>query len=263
MKLKWFVMLALLFVFFSGCGRLLSQEDQITDPTVAPLMTLETTIPPAEETTPPTTESTNSYVLPGVSVEDIISYFSEVCLDAEIVNSGDPSVLQKWDTPIYYALHGAYTQTDSEVLMELIQWLNVVNGFPGMYPATDPLSANLHIYFGTQQEMLSAMGDDFADMDGAVTFWYEENIIYSAEIYIRTDLHQSLRNSVILEEIYNGLGPIQDTNLREDSVIFSGYSEPQDLTDMDKLILELLYHPKMRCGMDAEQCEQVIRELYE
>ena len=31
---------------------------------------------------------------------------------------------------------------------------------------------------------------------------------------------------------------------------------------MDTLILKLLYHPEMQCGMHAEECEAVIRELY-
>ena len=86
--------------------------------------------------------------------------------------------------------------------------------------------------------------------------------IYDATICYRTDLDQYLRNSVILEEIYNGLGPIQDTALRPDSLIYQGFSEPQWVTPVDELILKLLYHPSILPGMDAQQCEQVIRSLY-
>ena len=71
-----------------------------------------------------------------------------------------------------------------------------------------------------------------------------------------------LCDSVILEEIYNGLGPIQDTDLRPDSIIYSGFSEPQSLTDVDELILKLLYHPQLLPGMNADECETVIRQLY-
>ena len=73
---------------------------------------------------------------------------------------------------------------------------------------------------------------------------------------------QQTRNSVILEEIYNGLGLTQDTILREDSIIYSGYSEPQALTPMDELLLKLLYHPTLRCGMTKEECDAAIRALY-
>jgi hypothetical protein len=96
-----------------------------------------------------------------------------------------------------------------------------------------------------------------------VTFWYNgKNEIYEGIIGYRTDLSQEVRNSVVLEEIYNGLGPIQDTDLREDSIIYSGYSIPQSLTEVDKLILKILYHPEIKCGMNTAQCEEVIRKIY-
>ena len=76
------------------------------------------------------------------------------------------------------------------------------------------------------------------------------------------EFDQEVRNSVILEEIYNGLGPVQDTDLRQDSLIYSGYSIPQELTEIDELLLKLLYHPDMKCGMNAAECEAVIRNLY-
>ena len=106
------------------------------------------------------------------------------------------------------------------------------------------------------------MGEDFATMDGGVTYWYEENIIYDGVICVRKDLDQHVRNSVILEELYNGLGPIQDTSLRSDSLIYQEFSQPQWMTPVDELILRLLYHPDILPGMDAQQCEQVIRSLY-
>ena len=106
------------------------------------------------------------------------------------------------------------------------------------------------------------MGEEFNDVDGAVTFWYHDDQIDNAIICYRTDITQHVRNSVILEEIYNGLGPIQDTDLREDSIVYAGYSEPQWLSPIDELIIRLLYHPDIRPGMDAQACEQVIRSLY-
>ena len=198
----------------------------------------------------------------GVEVESVIDYFNEVCLDAEMVNSGDATLLQKWDVPIYYQVNGAPTNRDREVMSGFAAWLNTVEGFPGIFETSDTIKANLQIHFCSQAEMLSIMGDNFTGLDGAVTFWYNNNAIYKAVICCRTDLDQTLRNSVILEEIYNGLGPIQDSSIRTDSIIYSGYSQPQQLTEIDQLILRLLYHPSLRCGMNAEQCAAAIRGLY-
>jgi len=223
-----------------------------------------TTVPTASpETTAPTLPPHSELYIPGVHVEEVILYFNEVCLNAEFINSGDPTRLQKWDDPIFYRINGKYTEEDYAVLTAFTASLNEIYGFPGIYESPDSMLTNFSMYFDDPQSMVALMGEQFRGMDGAVTFWYnDEDVIYNAMICYRTDLDQYLRNSVILEEIYNGLGPIQDTDLRADSIIYSEFSEPQQLSDIDWLILKLLYHPDMKCGMDADQCEAVIRELY-
>jgi len=210
----------------------------------------------------PTEPAHSALYIPGVAVEQVITYFNEVCLDGEFVNSGDPSYVQKWATPIYYQIEGKYTDADMATLDAFVKWLNGVEGFPGIFQAQNAYQRNLRICFCTQQEMLTLMGPNFRNMDGAVTFWYMDNKIYDAIICVRTDLNQTLRNSVLLEEIYNGLGPIQDTMLRPDSIIYQQFSQPQWLSSVDELLLRLLYHPDMKPGMNAKQCETVIRKLY-
>ena len=228
----------------------------------------ETTLPAEPGTAPVTVPATEtptespSLILPGVSTEDVICYFNEVCLDAEYIHSGDPSRLQKWETPIHYWIYGTPTPGDLTAFAEFRDWLNTIDGFPGIKEAKEPNEVNLRIHFCSQEDMISLMGENFFGMDGAVTFWYDRDEIYDAVICIRTDLDQELRNSVILEELYNGLGPIQDTWLREDSIIYAGYSQPQSLTAVDELLLKLLYRPELQCGMDARECEILIRELY-
>lgn len=214
-----------------------------------------------EPTEPAEPEHSELYI-PGVSVEDVILYFNEVCLDAEFVHSGDASVVQKWTAPISYAVYGNPTEKDLEVLTGFTLWLNNYAGFPGIYEASNPEFANLRIYFCGQEEFLDRMGDDYVGLDGAVTFWYTDNVIYDEIICILDTLDQTARNSVILEELYNGLGPVQDTLLRPDSLIYAEYVTPQELTKVDELIIKLLYHPNIKCGMNAEECEQVIRQLY-
>lgn len=200
--------------------------------------------------------------IPGVSVEDVIRYFNEICLDAEFVNGGDATRLQKWTAPIRYILYGDYTDEDLATLSAFTDWLNTIDGFPGIAETQFAAEAGLRIHFCSQAEMTTLLGENFSEMDGGVTFWYEQDEIYDGIICYRTDLDQHLRNSVILEEIYNGLGPVQDTWIRTDSIAYAGFSEPQSLTEVDELILKLLYHPSMQCGMDAQACAAVIRELY-
>ncbi|MBQ8259427.1 MAG: DUF2927 domain-containing protein [Clostridia bacterium] len=234
----------------------------LPDTTVVPETTLipETTATP--ETTIPEEIHSNLYD-PDLSVEDAIRFFAEVCLDAEYVHSGDPSFLQKWTIPIYYSIAGTPTEKDKEVIDETARTLNSIEGFPGMYPSSDINPINMQIYFCPESDFAPLTGYQSNGNDGFVTFWYNGfNEIYSSVICVRNDIDQELRNSVIMEEIYNGLGPIQDTKLREDSIIFSGFSAPQAMTNTDLLILRLLYHPKLVCGMNADECARIISQLY-
>jgi len=227
-----------------------------TAPTV-PTTTAETTIPETTVTTEPVTQ-------PAITPEyldQIILYFNEVCLDAEISDGGDPSKVQKWVMPLLCSLHGDYTEADKAVIEDFMSQLNTIPGFPGIGWVDEKTSPNMRIWFGTQDEMISLMGEHTAGFDGTVTFWYDQDEIYSCDVFVRTELDQMLRNSIILEEIYNGLGPIQDTSLRPDSIIYEDFSQPQALTETDLLILQLLYDPQIQCGMDSSDCEKIIRNI--
>ncbi len=240
----------------------IQETKEPTQPPTYPENTEPTETQPTETTEPPLPPAAIS--VPGVSVEDMILYFNEVCLDGEYVSAGDPSVVQKWAAPILFWVYGDPTEEDLTVLFEFADHLNEIEGFPGIREAEAEFDANLRIYFCSQQELIDRMdfGGEEQHLDGAVTFWYDNNEIYDAIICIRTDLTQSVRNPIILEEIYNGLGPVQDTVLRADSLVYQYDSETQAPTAVDLAILRLLYHTDMRCGMDAAACEEVIRRLY-
>ena len=245
-----------------------SGEEQ-TEPTkgteTVPTVTTPAFTEPTETTAPsaPPKSEHSSYYISGVDTDAVLRYFSEVVLDAEFINSGDASVVQKWSGSIAYTVFGAPTEEDRVVLASMAATLNGISGFPGMYEVSDPGSADLKIHFVSQEEMISILGGNFYDYDGGVTIWWNDaQQIYEGVICIRTDLEQYVRSSVIREEVYNGMGPVQDTQLRPDSLIWSGYSTPQSMTQVDMLIMTLLYHPSIRCGMNGSECEAVIRELY-
>lgn len=227
-------------------------------------VTTTTTEATTEATTEPPAPDHSEYYIEGVSVDDVITYFNEVCLDAEWSEDGNPELLQKWVTPIVYNIEGEMTEEDRKFLEDFVDWLNSIEGFPGMSEIPKgEYGSNFDIFFYPYDEFLRSSEYASADVDGTVIFWYNDyNQITNGTVCYRTDVEQYTRNSVIMEEIYNCLGPVQDTELREDSLIYQGFSTPQELTEVDKLIMKLLYNEQMECGMNAQQCEEVIRELY-
>lgn len=267
------VILALIFALW-GCTGELEPITPETAPSIviAPEpVPIETTLPEPsvpettrpEPSVPETTRPEHSALyIPGVDVEDVLLWFNEVALDSEFSYEGNPNLIQKWASPIIYCLEGNATEEDLQVLESFSAWLNTLEGFPGIRQAQPEEVPNLLIRFGDGDMITDFLGAEYVNVDGGVRYWYDNNVIYDAKIAYREDIPQFTRNSVILEEIYNGLGLVQDTALREDSLIWQGFSEPQNLTEVDELLLKLLYHPEMLCGMNAEECEAVIRSLY-
>ena len=101
------------------------------------------------------------------------------------------------------------------------------------------------------------------DAYGANQYWYytDTNEIYTANVGYRTDIDQSTRTSVLIEEIINMLG-VSDTVLRTDSIVYQYSNDNLALSDEDWLILKLLYHPAIRPGMGAEECQRILAEIY-
>lgn len=200
------------------------------------------------------------------SVEDVIKSFNEVVLKTEYsTGDGDASLVQRWDIPIYYTIGGYYKDEDIAVLKDLFKQLNAIPGFPGIYESDEEHPFNLNITFYKDKKSFDKVLGDFVNyesVDGAVRYWYwtDTNDIYEAVIgYVFNDTVN--RKSVLLEEVINGLG-ISDTTEREDSIVYQYSSTNEELSEMDIIVLSLLYNERIRCGMTKQECETIIRELY-
>lgn len=229
-------------------------------PEPEPVQPIETPPPPPEETETPPQHS--ELYIEGLSVDDVIRYYAEVALNTEFGSGAD--FVRKWTEPIYYRVFGFPSERDLEVLESFVTELNSIEGFPGMQPTTDDWLMNLEIYFYEEQDFNYIMGDDYIGCWGGVSFDFslDDHSIYWEKIAVRIDIPQENRDSIIIEEIYNGLGPVMDTEERTDSIIYQYSDLNTAMSAVDKLLLRLHYSPQMLSGMDYEGCAGVIGELY-
>ena len=255
MKYNRFLLILLISLLLSGCY-------SSPEPAEATTITLAT-----EPIAIPATEPLHSDLyLPGRSQEQILTWFEEVVLDMEYSEGdGDITLVQKWTNPIGFWIYGTPTEEDRAVLNNLFVQLNQIPGFPGFYTAE---AEGLEV-LGIRFLDADAFRDSFSgvingeDAYGATQFWYytDTNEIHSARIGCRADIPQKERDSVLVEEIINALG-VSDTLLREDSITYQYSNENTALSDVDWTLLKLLYNPDICCGMNRNQCAEVIRQLY-
>lgn len=211
-------------------------------------------------------EQHSNFYIEEYSVEDVLKYFNEVVLDTEYATGpGNSTLVQRWDTEIRYQLVGEFAHKDVEILESFFGKLNEVEGFPGAFKVGENEVPNLYLYFEDRNAFNERFGEFLQNeyADGAARYWYytDTNDIYEGTIGYCTDMGADVKESVLLEELVNCLG-IGDSALREDSIVYQYGSDVKNLSDIDWLIIQLAYHPKIRCGMDVAQCEEVIRELY-
>ena len=250
------ILLVMVIAGLSGCS-LLNDNPETTLSSVE--QPVETT--PTESVLPTHSELFLSTVPP----DEMINYFNEVALSMEYsTGAGDVTLVQKWEIPILYRIEGTPTEEDLSVLQNLFAQLNAVEGFPGIGEAKAG-EENLIISFLNED----AFNQSFSGViqgeaaDGAVQFWYynDSNEIYTGRIGYRTDIGQETRNSVLVEEIINLLG-FNYTTCRPDSIIYQYSSDVAQPSNVDWVLVKLLYHPLIRCGMTAEDCLPILQQLY-
>ena len=84
--------------------------------------------------------------------------------------------------------------------------------------------------------------------------------IRRSEALIVSDAGEALFRRCLSEEILQGLGPLDDTALVKASV-FNGASAAERPTRSDRILLEMLYDPRLSPGMDAETARPLLPRL--
>ena len=251
------VLVLSLSLFFGACTGLETQEKK--DDTTLSSNKNTTLYEGASKTHTP---SHSKLYLTNCSQQQMLDYFGEIVFNSEY-GTGTSRSVKKWNVPIRYRIYGTATKKDLEVLTDLFAQLNKIDGFPGIYAADD--EENLIISFLGVEDFNTSFSEFVKGEDayGATEFWYynDTNEIYTARIGYRTDVDQATRVSILIEEIINMLG-VSDTEMREDSIVYQYSNDNTALSDIDWVILKLLYDTKIKCGMNADSCNDILKKIY-
>ena len=203
------------------------------------------------------------------TLEEVTAFFAEVALNSEYYTGEEDanSVIRKWTEPIRYYIYGDFDESDEEIISDFYAQISAeISGFPGAERVYSEEESTLTMGFIAEEDFQDEMGQyvDYETVDGCVTFWFDTGIysIINEVIGYNNGMMPEERRSVILEEIYNGLGLVNDTDSREDSLIYQYGSETEEMSPVDRALLYLLYLPDMECGMGYEECAEVIADHY-
>lgn len=159
----------------------------------------------------------------------------------------------RWQQPIYIYAGGVPTREDLKKLDAFIMEIALrVPGMPNIYRTESEYKANITMYFVNENEMGDYVSGYEKGNIGMVTYWYTDEEIYRAEIAISADTtDQSTRNHLIMEEFINGIGLGNDHDMYEDSIIYQYSNTAQKLSEVDWLMLNMIYSPEVEHGMSS------------
>ena len=165
------------------------------------------------------------------------------------------SSLLRWESPIFVYVGGNATREDLKQTDEFLMQLSFrVPLFPPIQRVEDEALANVTLYFVPKNDMAAYVSNYLPGNDGFVTYFYRDNVIYAAEIAVSSDdTTQAERNGILREELVNGFGLGKDHYRYSDSVIYEPYNTAQTLSEVDWLMLNMVYSPYVWPGMTAAE----------
>ena len=203
-----------------------------------------------------------------------MDYFKEIALQSE--HGDNPEKVVKWKEPIFlYIMKEKEFKSQMSAIKRTINEINqlATDGFK--IEITDNLTNSNTILYLCEKERVKELNQEFYekfngfdyDIAGYVNAktlpkTYEIN---NAKIFISTENAIDVQESTILEEITQSLGLYFDSKKYETSVFYEDKykleEEIKQYSQLDKDIIRLLYHPKMKSGLDASEVDNVIKRI--
>ena len=198
-----------------------------------------------------------------------MNYFGEVALGFEA--GGSSEITRRWQSPVRIFVGGEYDQRQFQELESVIVELNeLIDPTSSIEIVTDTLLSNSYFHFGSAASYIEI----FPDMQGLLTgnvgyfnVWWNQDIINRSRVFVDTQrLSFNQQKSLIREELVQSMGLGKDSPLYPNSIFYEtatdgGFAE--SLSNLDREVIRLLYHPMMRTRLNRSQAESVIRNIYE
>lgn len=207
--------------------------------------------------------------------QQVINYFREVTLKVEFGTQVNKVI--KWKNPM-----AIYVVKDKDYQKQIRAIKNTINEFNKLptdgfkIELTDCEDSSNTILYLCDREMVSLLAPNFykkfnddIDIDVSGFAYVDYSLsgynIWKALIYIDPTDSIDVQISTILEEITQSTGLINDPESHKNSIFYEHKSRDSinifEYSKLDKDVIKLLYHPKMKAGLNEKKVERVIKRI--
>ena len=196
---------------------------------------------------------------------EVVDYFVDIALGFEFGNS--PKIVRKWRTSMRIYAGG---QGSEELLGELDSIIVELDELTGANLSITQVNSiqesNYYVFFGTASEYATRYPEqaDFVDNNWGL-FWINWNgsqELTSGHMYVDiTRANPVEQRHLLREELTQSLGLARDSYEYESSIFQQDWTRVTEYAEIDRELIKLLYHPRVRPGMNETQVRPILTEI--
>jgi len=175
--------------------------------------------------------------------------------------------VKKYTVPVRFYVHNRSRKDRRRAAAAFVGTLSShIPGFSGSMAAS-PQNANFHLFIVDRKDFRKTVVREAGLRPAAVKnaeclvhIWFGRNGISESRAVIVSDGGEHLFKRCLVEEVLQGLGPINDSRDLHESV-FNDYSRHNSLTAFDRSLMRMLYHPAIKPGMGRRDVVEVLPKV--
>tara|TARA_Y200000002_G_scaffold132103_1_gene108914 strand:+ start:38 stop:757 length:720 start_codon:yes stop_codon:yes gene_type:complete len=195
---------------------------------------------------------------------EVISYFKDIALGFEFGSASE--VTRKWCSELKIFIGSNVSTELSEELNKIVNEIeNLTTDNLSIQIVNDSSLSNYYIYFGSGEKYASIFPsqENYINSNwGLFSVWWTNNCIDRGHMYVDIfRANNTEQKHLLREEFTQSLGLAKDSNRYPFSIFQSSWTRTLTYTDLDKDLIRLLYHPKMKTGLDVVGVDNKLREI--
>jgi hypothetical protein len=207
-------------------------------------------------------------ITPGLTAynESVVDYFKEVALGFEFSN--ESKITRRWEGNMKLFIGGKPTPALLAETNRIVGEINdlATNEF-NVEVVSDSLQSNFYIFFGSGNSyaaIFPAQSSFVASNWGLFSVSYPSSgVLFKGHMYVDINRANLIEQKHLLrEELTQSLGLARDSDLYPESIFQQSFStKTTEYAPIDKDLIRLLYHPKMKVGLDRDQVDKLLRDI--
>tara|TARA_B100001063_G_C16732046_1_gene539864 strand:- start:479 stop:1198 length:720 start_codon:yes stop_codon:yes gene_type:complete len=195
---------------------------------------------------------------------EVISYFKDIALGFEFGSASE--VTRKWCSELKIFIGSNVSTELSKELNKIVNEIeNLTTDNLSIQIVNDSSLSNYYIYFGSGEKYASIFPsqENYINSNwGLFSVWWTNNCIDRGHMYVDIfRANNTEQKHLLREEFTQSLGLAKDSNRYPFSIFQSSWTRTLAYTDLDKDLIRLLYHPKMKTGLDVISVDEKLREI--